>query len=332
VSPPASYFAPLTAFAAALGLVWWLARSPLARLALDRPNPRSLHERPVPRTGGIGLNAGFLLAMPIAAPDLPPALWAAFALLLAVSLLDDLRGLAPWWRLPVHLLAAAAFSFSALLASHGALAAAAATLALAWMANLYNFMDGSDGLAGGMAVIGFSCYAIAAGSAGDPGLALASSSIAAAAAAFLFFNFHPARVFLGDAGSVPLGFLAGALGLAGWQRGHWPLWFPLLVFSPFVVDASLTLARRLLRRERVWEAHRDHYYQRLVRLGWGHRGTALAEYALMAGCGALALAARGARPALQAAALAGAGALYAAIAVALERRWRAARARGNRAQ
>jgi UDP-N-acetylmuramyl pentapeptide phosphotransferase/UDP-N-acetylglucosamine-1-phosphate transferase len=108
-----------------------------------------------------------------------------------------------------------------------------------------------------------------------------SGSIASAALAFLFFNFHPARIFMGDAGSVPLGFLLGSIGLYGWQRSLWPLWFPLLVFSPFVVDATVTLSKRLLLGEKVWQAHRSHYYQRLVRMGFGHRNTALMEYCLM---------------------------------------------------
>ena len=139
-------------------------------------------------------------------------------------------------------------------------------------------------------MIGFSIYAIAAWLAGaPPAFALASLAIASAAAVFLLYNFHPARVFLGDAGSVPLGFLAAALGAQGWSTGIWPLWFPVLVFSPFIIDASATLMRRALRREQIWHAHRDHYYQRLVRLGWGHRSTALAEYVLMGACGGAAL-------------------------------------------
>lgn len=155
-------------------------------------------------------------------------------------------------------------------------------LAIAWMTNLYNFMDGSDGLAGGMAVFGFGAYAVASHLAGDSLLAGLSFSIVAATLAFLLFNWHPARVFMGDAGSVPLGFLAATLGVIGWQREHWPLLFPLLVFSPFIVDATTTLVRRLLRGEKVWQAHKSHYYQRLVRMGFGHAGTALVEYGLMA--------------------------------------------------
>lgn len=115
--------------------------------------------------------------------------------------------------------------------------------------------------------------------------------IAGSAAAFLLFNFHPARIFMGDSGSIPLGFLAGALGVYGWSEGIWSPWFPLLVFSPFVADASVTLIKRLYKGERIWHAHRDHYYQRLVLSGWGHRNTALFAYVLMLVAGAIALSA-----------------------------------------
>jgi len=198
-------------------------------------------------------------------------------------------------------------------------------LAIAWYANLYNFMDGSDGLAGGMAVIGFGAYAVAAHLSGAESFAALCASIAAASAAFLVFNFHPARLFMGDVGSVPLGFLAGALGIVGWSRGYWPMWFPLLVFAPFVCDATLTLLRRALRRERVWQAHKEHYYQRLVRMGVGHRGTALIEYAVMAGCAATALLARREPSNVQAMALAGATVVLIGIAVWVDLRWVRAR-------
>ncbi|MGH8634626.1 MAG: MraY family glycosyltransferase [Burkholderiales bacterium] len=317
-----SFWAPLTAFAAALFAVWWLARGGLSTLVLDHPNPRSLHEAPIPRTGGLGLIAGAQLALAVLAPNLPAALWIAFIVLMLVSFWDDLRGIPALWRLAAHLAACGLLVAAVLPREYGILPAVAATLALAWMANLYNFMDGSDGLAGGMALIGFSAYGAAAWLAGSTEFALVNFSIAAAAAAFLVFNFHPARIFLGDAGAVPLGFLAAALGLIGWLQRDWTWWFPALVFAPFIADASVTLARRLLRREKVWQAHRDHYYQRLVRLGWGHRKTALAEYALMLASGLLALAALALPAGLQAVSLAAAAGAYLIIMVSIERAWR----------
>lgn len=315
-------WAPLTAFTAALLAIWWLMRSRFARLVLDHPNERSLHAAPTPRTGGLGILAGIILAWAVGTPGLPPIFWTGVVLMAAVSIVDDVRGLPAAARFPVHLVAAALVSADLLFEPFGFPAVVVSTLAIAWMANLYNFMDGSDGLAGGMAVFGFTFYGIAAWIAGAHGFAEMSLSIAAAAAAFLIFNFHPARMFMGDAGAVPLGFIAAALGLIGWLRGYWPWWFAPLVFSPFIVDASVTLARRLARRERVWQAHRDHYYQRLVQLGWGHRGTALAEYALMLGCGGLGLAALGRGAWLQGVALAIAVAVYLLLIAAVELAWR----------
>lgn len=256
------------------------------RLPYDLPNARSLHEIPVPRTGGLALMIGLGAAcaaagiMGRAVEAVPLAIAAGLAV---PSFIDDIRGLAVRWRLLIHFAAAALF-IRATLANQPLWLQVILVVTTVWLTNLYNFMDGSDGLAGGMAVIGFGCYAWGAWRHGDGPLALSCGMVAAAALAFLAFNFHPAKVFLGDVGSIPLGFLAASLGCAGWARGHWGLWFPATVFSPFIVDATVTLMRRLARRERVWKAHREHYYQRLVRMGWGHRKTALVEYALMTAC------------------------------------------------
>ena len=116
---------------------------------------------------------------------------------------------------------------------------------------------------------------------------------AAAAAGFLWSNFPPARIFLGDLGSSTLGLLAAGFSLWGARDGLFPLWTAALAFSPFIVDATWTLGRRLARGERVWEAHRSHHYQRLVLAGWGHRKTVLRSYVLMAGAAASAVAAPG---------------------------------------
>jgi UDP-N-acetylmuramyl pentapeptide phosphotransferase/UDP-N-acetylglucosamine-1-phosphate transferase len=181
-------------------------------------------------------------------------------------------------------------------------------------------MDGSDGLAGGMAAIGFGAFAIAAAQVGSTPLALACASLASAALGFLVFNFPPARAFMGDAGSIPLGFLAGALGGYGLVAGAWPAWFPLLVFSPFVVDASVTIARRVLGRERFWIAHRSHHYQRLVLSGWSPRRLAASAYSLMIAAGASALAMRSAEATNQYAILGVWVLLYLAAMVAIERK------------
>ena len=311
----------LIAFLVSASAVAWLARGRAAQLALDEPNARSLHTAPIPRTGGLGLLLGTAAAWVVIAPKLPWAFWLALALIIAVSLLDDLRGLHVGARLGAYLLAAVLAALVLLPADTVPWLAVVVILGIGWMSNLYNFMDGSDGLAGGMTLIGFGAYAAASWFAGSTQFALLNLAVALAAGGFLLHNFHPARIFMGDAGAVTLGFLAATLGLIGWLQRDWAWWFPLLVFSPFIADASITLARRGISGARVWEAHRDHYYQRLVQLGLGHRGTALAEYALMLACAATALWALTQQASMQLLVLAIAGALYVVIIAVIERAW-----------
>ncbi len=268
-----------------------LLASPWARQILDRPNHRSMHSTPTPRLGGLGILAAAGLVTVAVGATLPPLLWLAVAALLGLSMLDDVCDLPAGARLPLHLLI-------------GGLAARAvapdwpleyillASLTLGWAINLYNFMDGLDGLAGGQAVFGFAAYALAATWHGDSNLALSSCAIVGAALGFLMFNLPPARIFMGDAGSTTLGLLAGALGLLGAVREVWPIWLPLLAFLPFIFDASATLVARILGRQRFWEAHRQHAYQRLSLLGLGVRRTTGVYYMIMVGCTLLALTAQ----------------------------------------
>ncbi|MEX3606538.1 MAG: glycosyltransferase family 4 protein [Burkholderia sp.] len=246
------------------------------RLATDIPNARSLHTHPTPRVGGWGIVPVVLTAILLCAPRL----WliaAATGGLAVLSQIDDRRGLPARVRFAGHLVAV-----TVLLTVYPAAALwylVVVGFLMVWLINIYNFMDGADGLAGGMALFGFGAYALAAPASTD--LALTAAAVAGAAFGFLLLNFHPARLFLGDAGSIPLGFLAGAIGYWGWYRGIWRIGFPAMVFAPFIADASVTLSRRLLRGEKFWEAHREHYYQRLVRSGFGHARNALCWYAVM---------------------------------------------------
>ncbi len=213
----------------------------------------------------------------------------------AVSYLDDRAGVPPLYRLLAHLAGAvilvlAGFTLDVFgIPGSGWvlspwLGATVSVLFIVWMINLYNFMDGMDGFAGGMAVIGFGSFAVLGWLAGNDLFFATNLVITAAVSGFLVRNFPPARIFMGDAGSSSLGLLAAALSLWGARDDVFPFWVALLVFAPFVVDATATLLQRLTRREKVWEAHKTHYYQRLVQLGWGHRKTVLWEYVLMLSC------------------------------------------------
>ena len=148
-------------------------------------------------------------------------------------------------------------------------------------------MDGSDGLAAGMSVIGFSCYAVLSIILGDLSFAIFNIIIITACISFLFFNLPPAKIFMGDTGSIPLGFLCGALGIIGCYKQLWPLWFPLIVFSPFIIDSSITLLKRFIKKESLTEAHRSHYYQRAILIGYSHKQVALFSYVIMIYVGVL---------------------------------------------
>lgn len=318
-----THYAPLIAALTTMLTIVILLFSSAGKKIQDVPNERSLHETPVPRIGGVGLMAGILTAWALVLMSL--AWWVVLPVLLlfAISLLDDIRGLPVRLRLPVHIVAAIMAVFGSGIVAQSAMLALIVALCIVWMTNLYNFMDGSDGLAGGMTLFGFTMYGLAALMHGDEIQTVLNFSIGAAALGFLYFNFHPARVFMGDAGSIPLGFLSAAMGLWGWQQGHWPAWFPLLVFSPFVMDATVTLLKRTVRGAKITEAHREHYYQRLVQIGWGHRNVALFAYALMFTVGVsaiLGMSQSGAVPWLLFLVW---GVIYTLLMLALDSRWHA---------
>ncbi len=273
---------------------------------LDMPNDRSLHAVATPRSGGLGILAGLLAGCVIAsgALSIPDRMWALAALCLVagVSFADDVYRLPPFVRLLVQVVAAVILVFPAAYALRALVLPgivwyppawvfeAFSLLFIVWMVNLYNFMDGMDGFAGGMTCIGFATLALLGVLAGAPAYALAALMVSLAAVGFLPFNFPPAKLFMGDVGSGSLGLLAALFLLWADRAGLFPLWLGALVFSPFIVDATWTVIRRTLRGQKPWQAHREHFYQRLVRLGWGHRRTVLWSYALMLKCSLLAVA------------------------------------------
>ena len=283
-----------------------LRRTRIRQAFLDIPSARGLHGAPVPRIGGVALFAsvGLLAGMWIER-DLVASIAGLSLVLLIVSVFDDVKPLSAVLRLLVHTGAALlmvllwlnAFGLQPtrtsttlrwLIAPGGALVI---VFAIVWMTNLYNFMDGADGLAGGMSAVGFGTFATAlALQVTEVGsLGMLAATLSGASLGFLIFNFPPAKVFMGDAGAIPLGFLAAALGIHGNMLGYWPWWFAVLVFSPFIVDASVTLLRRTLQGHKTWIAHRNHYYQRLILAGWSHRKTAAVYYVLMLACALSAL-------------------------------------------
>jgi UDP-GlcNAc:undecaprenyl-phosphate/decaprenyl-phosphate GlcNAc-1-phosphate transferase len=255
---------------------------------MDLPNHRSLHTQSVPRIGGIGITVGVLIAT-LANVFLIGGsnyeLWSfigAFCALSLISLVDDSHPLPVQIRLPAHVIIIFFWALvnileplSSMLVSVPVAARIGSILLLilgvTWATNLYNFMDGSDGLAGGMSLVAFSAYLIAAIHAKDENIALLCATVCGAAAAFLRFNWPPAKVFLGDCGSIPLGFLAAAIGTIGVAKGHWNATFPLILFAMFWVDATYTLVKRAINGKTIWLSHREHWYQKAIQAGNTHK-------------------------------------------------------------
>ena len=264
---------------------------------LDVPNERSSHETPVPRGGGIGVIAGIVggaVFLCVAGLQLPP--WPVLAAVLAVAVLgaaEDLgRDLAPGARLVVQTAVACAVVGvlgplerlpvpSPLDVPLGVLGWPLTVLWVVGVTNIFNFLDGIDGYAGlqgvvagaAMALVGFGWVA---------GFGVVS---AAACAGFLVHNWHPARVFMGDVGSLTLGFLFAVLPLGLGANSHVGVFVMGMALWFFLMDGTFTILRRIWRGEKTWQAHRSHLYQRLTIAGWSH-----AKVVLWVGVGMFAVA------------------------------------------
>lgn len=320
-----TFVAALLASVAMVGLVRQYA---LRRDVLDHPGERSSHSTPTPRGGGAGLLAAWLLVL---VPSLAmgwPGSWpllAAFAGVVAVAVIgwiDDHGGLAVRLRLAAH--AAAACALLPLVLLPDAVPAWSLPVTVAWWsfcaiaaANVVNFIDGIDGLIGLTALI----YGLFAAGTGAPGGAASGCglALAGAAAGFLFWNWSPARIFLGDVGSSAMGFVFVTVGVLLMRETGRGIILTFLPLWPIVLDASATLVQRWRRKEPLTQAHRSHLYQRLANGEWGH-----ARVSLLYGAGSLAGAACSALP--PGTRRAAAAALYLVVTlgvgVALERRLR----------
>lgn len=285
----------LTALAASV-LTAVLRRYALARALLDHPNVRSSHSVATPRGGGLAIVLAFFAALGwLWAEGQLSTSW-ALALLggggltATIGFIDDHHPLPARWRLLVHfaaaawilLLLAADLPWPASATGRYVLLAIAA-LYLVWLLNLYNFMDGIDGLAGIEAVCAGVGASLVLATTGAGAHALPPLLLAAAAAGFLWWNFPPARIFMGDVGSGFVGLVLATLSLQAASLAPRLGWAWLILLGVFIVDASFTLLRRLLRGERVHQAHRRHAYQFAARRHRSHRAVSLTVAAINLG-------------------------------------------------
>jgi Fuc2NAc and GlcNAc transferase len=265
---------------------------------IDRPNGRSSHVLPTPRGGGLAIVLPFLLGVGVAGlfgwvdDRLALALVGGGGLTSAVGFRDDKRDIGAAPRAALHLVAAGwavfwlggvpTLQIGAETIELGRAGTLLAVLGVAWLINLYNFMDGIDGIASTQAVVAGMAGGAMLILLGHLQLALLAFLVAAASGGFLYWNWSPARIFMGDVGSGFLGFVFATLALASEAAGAVPLLGWLLLLGVFIFDASATLIRRIFRGERWYEAHRSHAYQRLLRAGWSHARASAAAGAVAA--------------------------------------------------
>jgi len=256
-------------FAVALAGTWLARRYALRAALLDHPGERRAHAVPTPRGGGIAIVVAVAAAIALLALRDPAMratllpLGGGLLLVAGIGWCDDHRPLPASLRLAVHAAAALLLAWATLAAGAGPVVACGAFVLALALTNVWNFMDGIDGLAASQALAAAAGYALLAG---EGAVAWLGVALAAACAGFLPSNLPRARIFLGDVGSGALGYLLAALAVlslpaTGWARAPLLL-LPLVAFG---VDASLTLGRRVLRRERWWEAHAQHAYQAAAR-------------------------------------------------------------------
>ena len=285
------------AVCSSLGLTWMLRRYALSRHLLDVPNERSSHQVLTPRGGGIAMVLTFigclvaLWWLGILPLQSLAALSGAGGWVALVGFLDDHRHVPARWRLLAHFLGAAWALFwldgmppvtvAGFGLPSGWLSDVLAAVYLVWLLNLYNFMDGIDGIASIEAVTvclgGILLYLMTVPSSTHwavPAVLLAS------AVGFLYWNYPPARVFMGDAASGFLGVTLGVFSIQAASVARNLFWAWIIMLGVFVVDASVTLIRRIWRGQRVYEAHRSHAYQYAARRLGAHRPVSLAVGAI----------------------------------------------------
>jgi UDP-N-acetylmuramyl pentapeptide phosphotransferase/UDP-N-acetylglucosamine-1-phosphate transferase len=263
-----------------------LVNLPFNSLLLDSPNERSLHHKPVPRSGGISIFMSVLAGIIFLVNENYISHYnlhviIAFILVILISFFDDLYGLPAISRILVHFTSAGTLYLSGLYPDLGLLGSVIIFVAIVWAINLYNFMDGMDGFASGMTLIGFTFLGMAGYFSGEELYMMICFIIAAASLGFLVFNFPLASIFMGDTGAATLGLAVVVMSLWGVKLGIFEYLVPIIIFSIFIVDSTITLIKRLLRGDKVWEAHREHYYQRFAIKYANQRNVLFVTYFIM---------------------------------------------------
>jgi len=298
----------LLSLVAVVAISWYATKWLIGRLSekgiVDVPNERTLHQGAIPRGGGLVIVATLLLSLVVMAAltsryQFFLSLFAIVSSWSTLSWFDDRFDLSPRLRVASQcvfsIVTIAAFGYVTEIqfseesfVSLSVFGMIATFIGIMWLSNLYNFMDGMDGLAASQTIIGAITLGIWFWQYGDQGLAIVCFVLAAASYGFLLWNWQPAKIFMGDVGSVTIGAFFSTLLVIAVSRYQLPVISFVLLFWVFVADASATVLHRIVKREKFWLPHRTHLYQRLATLGVAHNKIVIALIMLMLICSIIA--------------------------------------------
>ncbi|MCR4963591.1 MAG: undecaprenyl/decaprenyl-phosphate alpha-N-acetylglucosaminyl 1-phosphate transferase [Firmicutes bacterium] len=290
------------AFSMVAALITALLVTPLAiRLAhkyhiVDQPNARKVHQTPTPRMGGVAIYAGFVVGVLLSGCYTRPvaALLVSSTLVMLTGLVDDIRGISPKVKLLGQIVASLVFCLGSSgvqfitnplnggLIDLGFWGIPVTVLWLTGVSNAVNLIDGLDGLSAGVSAIAALCMAAVCLAQGNAPAAIAAVILVCAAAGFLRYNFHPAKTFMGDCGSLFLGFVLGAIAIMGLSKGATvvSLFIPFIIMGIPIFDTLFSILRRMFLHKPIFQADKGHLHHSLLSLGLSHRQTVLAIYAI----------------------------------------------------
>ncbi len=272
----------------------------IARKFLDVPSERSIHKTAKPRTGGLGIFFNLILLSFFFIDGDEIKFYYYFLLLISliflVSLWDDIYSLSFLPKIITHVIAATLFSYlyfsSVNIIDFNYIYFFVIIFLIISSINLFNFIDGADGFVAGIfscSILIFMFFIFLSQLPQSNNLLIFTSICFFSCIVFLYYNFFPSRIFLGDSGSTMLGFIFATVSIIGIDLRLWPYWFPVLLILPFLLDTGITLLKRIYKKQKIWLAHKEHYYQRMLLMGMSHTKLSILSYCYVLIAGMLGL-------------------------------------------
>ena len=271
------------------GIYSFLSYFHISNKFLDVPNARSIHKTAKPRIGGLGIFFNIILLSFLFIDGDEIKFFYYFLLLISliflVSLWDDIYSLSFLPKIITHVIAATLFSYLYFSTFNNIdfnyIYFFLIIFLIISSINLFNFIDGADGFVAGIflcSILIFMLFIFLSHLSQSNYLFIFTSICFFSCLVFLYYNFFPSKIFLGDSGSTMLGFIFATISIIGIDLLLWPLWLPIILILPFLLDTSITLLKRMYKKQKIWLAHKEHYFQRLLLMGMSHTKLSILSY------------------------------------------------------